>query len=101
MTTPKVSWSSATIDLAVTIDNDSKNSATVTVATQFYQLDSEGRKIGDSVAQVQPAEVAVAASSSAVVKGSATIINPKLWGPVHSNDPTAMAVELEVVSKLP
>jgi len=81
LTTPKVSWSSASIDLAVTIDNDSKNSATVTVATQFYELDSEGRKFGDSVAEIQPAEIAVAANSSAVVKGSTTIINPKLWGP--------------------
>jgi beta-galactosidase len=87
LTTRQVSPSSATVDLEVTIDNDSNNNATVSVATRIYALDAEGRKTGEAVAEIQPVEAAVAAGASAVVKGSVTVANPRLWGPPPQQRP--------------
>ncbi len=87
LTTPQVSSSSATINLEVTIDNDSKDNATVKVATEIYALDAEGRKTGDAVARFGPVETAVPAGGSAIAKASVTVANPKLWGPPPQQTP--------------
>src|SRR4029079_17172526 len=42
ITTPEVSLSSATIDLKVTAENNSKQSASVSVATKIFSLDAKG-----------------------------------------------------------
>ena len=81
LTTPQVSSSSATIDLAVAIDNDSRDPATVRIATEIYALDTEGRRTGETVARFAPVETAVAAGGSATARASVTIANPQLWGP--------------------
>jgi beta-galactosidase len=81
LTTPRVSRTSATIDLEVTVENDSKADATITVTTAIYRLDAEQRPSGRSVAAIAPATSVVATGSAAVVKGSATVANPALWGP--------------------
>jgi beta-galactosidase len=87
LTTRQVSTSSAVVDLEVTIDNDSKRAATVTVATEIYALDGDGRKAGDAVAAVEPTETAVAAGGSATVKGSVRLAQPRLWGPPPDQRP--------------
>ncbi len=45
LTTPAVSSSSATVNLKVTVDNDSKQSANVNVATEIFALDAERQEI--------------------------------------------------------
>ena len=87
VTTPQVSASSATIDLQVTIDNDSPRGETVSVATRIYAADAVGRAAGDVVATIEPVNVTIAAHSSAVVNGSTTIANPRLWGPPPNQQP--------------
>jgi beta-galactosidase len=87
VTTPRVSSSSATIDLQITIDNDSPKGATVSVATRIYALDAEGRKLGAPVAAVSPVATRAAAGTSVTVKGSVTIANPRLWGPPPNQHP--------------
>jgi len=81
VTTRDVSPASATIDLAVTVDNDGATAATVSVATDLYALDAEGRRTGDVVARIEATPISVAATSSATVRGSTTIARPRLWGP--------------------
>jgi beta-galactosidase len=81
VTAHDVSKASATINLEVTIDNDSKDDASVRVATQIFALDSNGNKTGDAVAAFDPLETPVAAGGSAKVEGAVTLKNPKLWGP--------------------
>jgi beta-galactosidase len=83
LTTPQVSRTSATIDLEVTVENDSKAGAKITISTAVYRLDAEGRPSGNSVAAIEPATRVMAAESTAVVKGSVTVANPRLWGPLR------------------
>ena len=87
LTTREVSAASATIELAVTVDNDSKTEATVSVATEIYALDGGGRRAGDAVARIGAVEASVAAASSSMVRGSTTVARPRLWGPPPQQKP--------------
>ncbi len=87
VTTRDVSPASATIDLEVTIDNDSEADATVGVTTHIYALDADGNKTGDAVARFEPRKTPVAAGKSAKLKGSLTLENPRLWGPPPTQTP--------------
>jgi len=87
VTTRDVSPASATIDLEVTIDNDSKADATVEAVTHVFALDAEGNKAGDAVTSFEPQKTPVAAGESAKLKGSVTLENPRLWGPPPTQVP--------------
>jgi beta-galactosidase len=87
VTTRDVSPKSATIDLAVTIDNDSTSAETVGVSTTLYSLDADGLVPGDAVATIESEQVSVAARSSAEVRVSVTIAKPRLWGPPPNQRP--------------
>jgi beta-galactosidase len=85
--TPRVTKESATIEMAVTIDNDSSADASVNVATAIHALDAEGRKSGRAAANISASTARVAAGSSAHVDGSVSIANPRLWGPRPQQEP--------------
>ena len=87
LTTPTVSSSSATVDLKVTVDNDSKQNANVNVSTQIFPLDANDRKAGAAVADIAPVNLEIPAGSNAVTEGMGTVINPKLWGPPPQQRP--------------
>jgi beta-galactosidase len=78
---------SATINLEITIDNDSKDNVTVTAVTQIFALNAEGNKTDDAVATFEPLKTPVAAGRSAKVEGSVTLENPRLWGPPPTQAP--------------
>ena len=85
--TRNVSATSATIDLAVTLDNDSSRDETVRIVTRIYRLSAGGHRLGDAIASVAPADVRVAARSSATRSSSVTIENPRRWGPPPNQQP--------------
>jgi beta-galactosidase len=87
VTTPQVSKTSATVELAVSIDNDSQTESSVEVTTDIYALDATGKRAGKVVARFAPTSVRVAAGSSAKVQGSTMISNPRLWGPPPTQTP--------------
>lgn len=87
VTTPQVSKASATIDVAVSVDNDSQTGAAVDVATDIYALDAEGKRTGGVVARIAPQKLNVAAGASTRTQGSATLSNPRLWGPRPTQTP--------------
>jgi beta-galactosidase len=87
LTTPQVSEASATVNLQVTIDNDSKSDATVGVSTEIYALDAEGQLAGHSVGAIELAQTPIAAGVSASVNGSMVLAKPKLWGPAPRQKP--------------
>ncbi len=87
ITTPAVSSSSATVNLKVSINNDSNEKANATVATEIFPLDAAGRKIGPAVAGIPPINLQLASKTNALVEGTATIANPKLWGPPPQQKP--------------
>lgn len=87
VTTRDVSETSATIDMETTIDNDSEADTTVEAITHVFAADAEGNKAGDPIASFEPLKIAVAAGESAMVRGSVTLENPRLWGPPPTQNP--------------
>ncbi len=88
ITTPEVSKESATINLKVTIDNDSKQDSTVSVETILYALDAAGQKIittGRPIGVFRAAQVQLAAGKSATSESKITLSNPHLWSPNTPN----------------
>jgi beta-galactosidase len=81
ITTPKISSLSAAVDLKVTVDNDSKQDANVSVSTQIFPLETNDRKIGAAVADIAPLNLKIPAGSSAVADGAGIVAHPQLWGP--------------------
>jgi beta-galactosidase len=87
ITTPNVSEASATVNLKVTIDNDSKTDSAVTVNTEVFALDGEGNRTGNAVITFEPLKAMVVAGQSAEVQGSVVLENPRLWGPPPTQTP--------------
>ncbi|MDO9615467.1 MAG: beta-galactosidase, partial [Bacteroidota bacterium] len=87
VTTKNVSKELATIQLAVSIDNDSKTDSNIEVATSVFALDAKGNKTGKAVSSFSKLNSKVVAGENAKVEGSVIIKNPKLWGPPPTQQP--------------
>ena len=87
LTTPAVSPTAATIEMKVTVDNDSRESANVTVATDIFSLDANGHKTGPAVASIAPVNLQIAPKANAMAEGRGTVTKPKLWGPPPTQKP--------------
>lgn len=85
--TRNVSKSSATVDLAVTIDNDSGTEATVEINTRIYVMDPGGKKSGIAVAVFATSRKRIDSGGSASVESSVNLKNPQLWGPKPTQTP--------------
>jgi beta-galactosidase len=85
--TPQVSREAAQIDLAVTVDNDGKDAATLDVNTQLYALDDSGKRTGPVVATLPAQRLSVDAGSSGTVNASTRLAQPRLWGPLPQQRP--------------
>lgn len=85
--TKDISKSSATVELSVTIDNDSKTDAAVEVVSKIYPLDSKGHKANKPIGEFTTQTSRIAKGQSATVDGRITVKNPKLWGPPPSQKP--------------
>ncbi len=73
VTTPQVSSTSATVNIAVTVQNDSATDQSVTVASSVR--DASGTEVGKG----SSAATSVTAGKTADVTHAATVSNPKLW----------------------
>lgn len=80
VTTPEISKTSAQVRLTVSVDNDSKQDASVSVSTRIFEMDSRDRKTGRAVASIPSVTLTIAAGRSAKVATRGTLANPKLWG---------------------
>jgi beta-galactosidase len=87
VTTPDVSSAAATVNLKVTVDNDSAQNAGVSIATEIYVLDANDKKIGAAVAKMAPVNLEISAGQSSVAESKATVANPELWGPPPDQKP--------------
>ncbi|MFC2138107.1 beta-galactosidase GalB [Bacteroidota bacterium] len=105
ITTREITESSAAIDLAVTIDNDSETDLDVEVITHVYELDDKCNPISGAVATFPTLSSKVPASESSIVESSVVIENPKLWGPMPTQEPnlykavTKLYVDSKVVDQ--
>lgn len=92
VTISDISEKSAKVDIKLVIDNESKKNAGVTVTNRVYALNRELRRTGAAVAIASPAEAEIAAGGSSGVTGSVVLENPKLWGPVPTQNPDLYVV---------
>ncbi|HEX4122548.1 MAG TPA: beta-galactosidase GalB [Verrucomicrobiae bacterium] len=78
VTTPQIGTDSATVDVHVTLDNDSDTRGVATVRNEIFELDADGSR-GKSVAVVPTLSVNVLAHQSGDMEGQASVPNPQLW----------------------
>lgn len=80
VTTPIVTKESATVDVKVTLQNETDAAAAVEMTTAIYALDADGAKIGEPVDTSRaPATTKVAPGREALVAQSLVVADPKLW----------------------
>ena len=77
ITAKEVSKSPATIELKVTIDNDSKTEKAAELVTEIFELDPKGEKAVKPVAKFQVLQTTVAANESAKVESSVRVKGSK------------------------
>ncbi len=85
--TPKVSTSSATIELDVDIENNSPFDQSVEVMSSIFQLDSGFKQTGKAIAKFSKSLVRVNPHEKQKVAQSTIISNPLLWGPPPAQKP--------------
>jgi beta-galactosidase len=88
ITARDISNSSATIDLEVTIDNDSETGTNIDINTDIYALDEQGQISGKPAGRFPAAQISIGAKE----KGKKALVsvelkNPKLWGPKPTQVP--------------
>ena len=99
LATPEVSRARATVNLKVTVNNDSQQAVPVSVATDFFALDLSGQPAGPAVARLAPQSLLIAAGESRVAEGSAVILQPKLWGPPPTQQPNRYVAVTTIFSR--
>ncbi|KAI0857255.1 glycoside hydrolase family 2 protein [Xylaria cubensis] len=88
VTTPKVSAQSATVNLAVEVDNTGNASQQINVATEIHLEDAAtGKPTGQAVATFPAKSISIAKGTTQSVNDSVAINNPQLWGPAPTQKP--------------
>lgn len=87
VTTKNVSAKSATVQLRLSVDNNTAKDQKITIGTAIYFLNAAGQKIGPPVASVKNITTTIARQQADTLKATATIVNPKLWGPAPTQKP--------------
>ncbi|KLU83641.1 hypothetical protein MAPG_02694, partial [Magnaporthiopsis poae ATCC 64411] len=85
ITTSNVSAQSAQVDLVVQVENSGAADVSVSVTTDIYFRSGDGSDT--KVGTIASATVAVAKGAKSSTEGSATLSNPKLWGPKPNQEP--------------
>lgn len=80
ITTPSVTSEAATVELAVTVENDGAAARTVTVVTDVYELDANGSPSEMPVLTLPAAQLTLPLGERAVVQSTGTLEAPRLWG---------------------
>ncbi len=79
VTTPEITKDAATVSLKVNVDNRSAAEVEVQVLTQIYELNSDGKKGGRSVASPAPIALKISPHSTSTGVVTTSVKNPKLW----------------------
>ena len=80
VTTPEVSADAATVDVQVTLDNQTASTVNVLVTASIFAVDPDGRLAGNPVASSTSAPLTLATNGDTTTKLSMTVATPKLWG---------------------
>ncbi|ARK12782.1 beta-galactosidase GalB [Fibrella sp. ES10-3-2-2] len=87
VTTPAVSATEATVNLALRIANKATQAQTVTVQTQLYALDASAKPTGKPLATFPTATLTLQPGESQPVTSTLNLKNPKRWGPYPTQTP--------------
>ena len=88
VTTPTMSSSSATVSLAVQVENLGNATRQVDVRTDIYAIDPSTGATGMAiVATIKSSSVSVGAGGKQPVNGTTVITDPHLWGPPPNQTP--------------
>lgn len=87
ITTKDVSDSSATIDLAVDIENKAKADSKIEVATTIHILDPATGRAADKVSEFPRQTVNMRTGQKTSLSSSVTLNDPRLWGPGPDQTP--------------
>jgi len=82
-----VSAESATLNVKVSVDNESGKDETVEAATRIYELEEPANSSGTWVADIPAEEIKISAGGSGELNTAVIVKNPKLWGPPPSQKP--------------
>jgi beta-galactosidase len=85
--TPQVSRDSATVEIAVTVDNDGAQDAQADVVTQVLALHADGQPAGPVLAASAPQRLRIAGRSRHTLQASVRLAQPRLWGPPPTQQP--------------
>lgn len=98
VSTPEVSRSNATIQVAVKVVNDSATDAAVKVTTILHELKPKGNERGRAVAKLTASGLAVSAGGTNEQTVNFAIRNPRLWGIEQPNRYVAVTTVEEMDS---
>lgn len=87
ITTKDVTPLSATINLNVTIDNNSRQDADIIITTHIYEVDESGKGKTNKVESFPVTSTKIMAGKSTAIENEVTITNPKCWGPPPTQQP--------------
>jgi beta-galactosidase len=87
ITTRDVTAESATVDLAVQVQNKGNDTRQVEVATDIHIFDPTTGRAGAKIAEFTRSPISVPSGQKQQVNSSLTIQNPRLWGPPPSQRP--------------
>lgn len=79
VTTPVVAKDSATVDVAITLDNLTAAVADVTVAVKLFAADAEGRPVAEPVATAAARPLRLQPGRVASLSHTLAVAAPKLW----------------------
>lgn len=91
VTSKDVSPSSATVDLAVGIENRSNGDQKIDVVTEVYLLNTRLERVGQKVLTFSRSGLTIRAGDKLKVRESGILKDPLLWGPPPSQKPNLYA----------
>ena len=96
LTTPSVSADSASIDLKVSVDNESSTPADVSIGTKVYELKADDTRGEAVVAQSAPSPpYTISAGTRQVSDVTLTVTKPKLWDVTNPNRYVAVTTVMQ------
>lgn len=91
ITTKNISAASATVDLAVQIENKSTTDKSIKVVTEVYALDKTFKRKANKAAVFPTTTILLKAGQQLKVENTVNITNPVLWGPPPAQKPNLYA----------
>ena len=85
VTTPEITPAAATVNLHVSVDNESDPTASTTVRAQIFAVGPDGQLTGPALASTASANLAIDGHSTKTAALTVSLAQPNLWNLDHPN----------------